>query len=78
MSSTLSHTLPRVATSGATPLATLSSKLRQAGNAVWRGLEHLGHLRARRELLLLARQYEFSRPELAAQLRDAVQHNSAN
>jgi len=49
-----------------------SNRFRQFGAAVWRMLEAMGRSRARRELLILADHWELTRPDLAAQLREAA------
>jgi hypothetical protein len=47
--------------------------LRSAGRSVWQALEAFGRQRAHQHIRQLASQYELTRPELAAQLRQAVQ-----
>ena len=49
-----------------------ASALRQIGAALWRTLEAMGRSRARRELFILADQWELTRPDLAQQLREAA------
>jgi hypothetical protein len=51
---------------------TQPSRLRRLGVTVWRTLETIGRVRARRELLALADRWESQRPELAAQMRAAT------
>lgn len=51
--------------------------VKRIAKAVWHQLELIGHSRAKKVMLTLADQYEDTRPELAAQLRDAARHNSS-
>lgn len=47
--------------------------LRNVGRSVWQTLESFGRQRANQHISQLASQYELTRPELAAQLRQAIQ-----
>jgi hypothetical protein len=64
----LSHSAAPARASGPTQ----PGRLRRLGSAVWRTLETVGRVRARRELLALADRWESQRPELAAQMRAAT------
>jgi len=58
----------------AAPARTASTALAHIGHAIWRAVERMGHLRAASELQRLAACYEYSNPELAAQLRKASRY----
>ena len=45
---------------------------RSAGVAVWTALQAAGHRRAERELFVLLRQWEVTRPELAKEIRASL------
>jgi hypothetical protein len=47
-------------------------RLQKAGRSVWQALENYGRQRADVHIRQLASQYELTRPELAAQLRQAL------
>lgn len=51
-----------------------SQAVKRPLRAVWTALESVGRARARRQLLQLAHDVQASRPELAAQLRQAARH----
>lgn len=47
----------------------------RVGASLWKWLEEVGHARARRELRMLANQYEVNQPELAKELRAACERS---
>jgi hypothetical protein len=49
--------------------------VKRVAKAVWHQLELIGHSRAQKVMLRLAEQYDDTRPEIAAQLRDAARYN---
>lgn len=59
------------------PLASSPARAQGAGHmarigaSIWRWMESIGQARARRELLMLADQYDITQPELAKVLRAA-------
>jgi len=50
----------------------LAAAWRDAGAAIWRMLQAVGHRRAAREIGLLLKQWDVSQPELAKELRAAL------
>ena len=50
----------------------LAAAWRDAGAAIWRTLQAVGHRRAEREIRLLLQQWDVSQPELAKELRAAL------
>lgn len=69
--------LPLGLSAQATAQAAPPQRAAKFGATVWRFLENIGRSRARRELLLLADQWELTRPDLAAQLRETARWQDA-